>query len=234
MSEKIDLSTLIAPKLVDPRLLGFHVVFLVAGGLLLFADTPVPVGWRLFFAGLVYNLAFPLFAASCVEPRWIRMWSFLFPLSILQILPDWHLAANLGTLIFPDLGFPKIGPVSLFMGLLWIVPLLLVVDFAERLIDRYGPRIAALGAAGLALLLFGAAEATLTLIPVWHAQNVLMVGPVALYVLLPEAILGAATWWTFRQSQKRPVLYGLLGAVAVMTLYAVSLTVSWWLFGFIS
>lgn len=229
MSEKIDLRSLRAPSLVDVRLLGFHALFLLAGGLLLYASTPVPVGWRLFFAGVVYNLAFPLFAASCVEPRWIRMWSFLFPLSLLQILPDWHLAANLGTLVFPDLGFPKIGPVSLFMGLLWVVPLLLVVDFADRLGERHGPRIAALGAAGLALLLFGAAEATLTLVPVWHAQAVTMVGPVALYVLLPEALLGAAAWWVYRRTLGRPAALVLLGAVAVMALYAVSLHISWWL-----
>ncbi|MEO1087767.1 MAG: hypothetical protein AAFY88_26330, partial [Acidobacteriota bacterium] len=180
-------------------------------------------------AVLIFNIGFPVFAISCVEPRWARLWSFIFPLSLLQIFPDWHLAQNLGTLVFPDLGFPQIGPVSLFMGLLWAVPLILIVDTGERLAERFGLPAAAFGAAALSLVIFGIAEATLTLIPVWHAQNVTLVGPVALYVLLPEAVLGAAAWWAFRVTEHRGLARTLAGALAVMLLYAASLHLSWWL-----
>ncbi|MEM8997568.1 MAG: hypothetical protein AAGF23_22475 [Acidobacteriota bacterium] len=163
--------------LADLRFLGFHALFLTAGSLLLVLPSTAPMGWRLFFAGVIYNIGFPVFAVSCVEPRWVRLWSFVFPLSLLQIFPDWHLAQNLGTLVFPDLGFPQVGPVSLFMGLLWAVPLVLIVETGERLAERFGLAAAAFGAAALSLVIFGIAEATLTLIPVWHAQNVGMVGP---------------------------------------------------------
>ncbi|MEM1182096.1 MAG: hypothetical protein AAGM22_27355 [Acidobacteriota bacterium] len=216
-------------RLFDVRFLGFHALFLTVGTLLLVLPSTVPMGWRLFFAGVVYNIGFPVFAVSCVEPRWARLWTFIFPLSLLQIFPDWHLAQNLGTLVFPDLGFPQIGPVSLFMGLLWAVPLILIVDFGERLDARFGGAAAAWGAAAISLVIFGIAEATLTLIPVWHAQNVAMVGPVALYVLIPEAILGAAAWRAFRLTENRGTAAALAGALAVMLLYAASLHLSWWL-----
>ena len=210
----------------DFRIMAFHGLYVVAGGIFVLLPGPIPMGWRFFIAGVLYNIALPLFAVRCVEPRWIRIWGFLFPLSLMQIFPDWFLVEVLGTLEFPDLQFPKIGPVSAFMGLLWITPLFLIVGFGEDLVERWGTRAAVFGSAALSVLIFGIAEATLTLIPVWHPVGVRAWGPVALYVLVPEAILGASAWWAFRVTESRSILLRTAAAAAVMLLYIATLSLS--------
>ena len=214
--------------MIDSRLATFHGLFLVLGTTFLLAPVDISMGWRIFAAGVFYNIALPLFAVRCTEPRWIRIWSFLFPLSLLQICPDWYLVDILGTLTFPDLGFPKVGPVSAFMGLLWIVPLFLVVHFGENLAEAKSLRTAAFGSGALAVLIFGISEATLTHIPVWHPVGVdAVVGPLALYVLLPEALLGSSAWWAFRLTENRHFAVKLFAAICVMLGYILTLTVSY-------
>ena len=217
--------------MIDSRLAVFHGIFLTLGTALLLWSMGGSVGYALLAAGVLYNVALPIFAARCTEPRWIRMWGFLFPLSWLQIFPDWYLVEQLGTLTFPDLGVAKIGPVSAFMGLLWIVPLFLVVHVGENLAERHGLKAAALGSGALAVLIFGISEATLTLIPVWHPVGIsTAIGPMALYVLGPEAVLGASAWWAFRTTESRSVAGKLAAAILVMLGYILTLTISYRLF----
>ncbi len=210
----------------DSRIWLFHALYVVIGGAFVLFPSPIPMGWRLFVAGISYNIALPLFAVRNVEPKWIRIWGFLLPLSLMQIFPDWYLAEALGTLEFPDLQFPKIGPVSAFMGLLWITPLFLIVEAGEDLAERVGKRAATLWCAALSILIFGVAEATLTLIPVWYPVGVKTLGPVAFYVLIPEAILGASAWWAFRITDSRSILLRLGAAAAVVLLYIATLSLS--------
>ncbi|MCG8461759.1 MAG: hypothetical protein MI919_36215, partial [Holophagales bacterium] len=220
------------PDASDRHVALFHAVFLVLAALALLAPTEgpplhLPLGWVVAASVLAYNLALPILAARWVHPRWIRIWVFLLPLSILQILPDAFLARQLGVLEFADLGAPRIGGVAAYMALMWIVPLFLVVYVGERIAERRSVEAALPWVAGIALLLFAGAEATLTRIPIWEAHGVTLVGPVALYVLVPELLLGVAAFLAWHLAGRRGLATRLAAAFAVMTFYLGALALSY-------
>ncbi len=68
-------------------------------------------------------------------------------------------------------------------------------------------------------VVFVGSEAVAWRIPIWHAQNVAMVGGVALYVVIPEILLGLATLRVFQATGARPLVVRLAGAVALMLFY---------------
>lgn len=197
----------------------FHAVALTAGALLLLADVG-STGARILVFGLLYALALPLWARHRGHGEWIEIWTFLLPLSALQVLPDAFLAQELGTLAFPDLGVPKVMGVSVFMALLWLLPLFLCVHLGRRLEATGMPPGAIFWAiCGVSLALFAASEATLTRVPVWQGLGVPTIGPVALYVLPAETFLGAAAWLAERFSRRAGIPSRLVSAAVVMVLY---------------
>ena len=209
----------------------FHGVVLAIGAALLLVDIGT-VGARILLFGIAYATALPLWARRRGHGEWIEIWRFLLPLSLLQILPDAFLSRVLGTLVFPDLGVPRVLEVSLFMAFLWLLPLFLCVHLGRRL-EAASVRAGSVfwTVAVISLVLFAAAEATLTQVPIWQAVGVRSVGPVALYVLPAEAFLGATAWLAERLTRRAGVAVRLASAVAIMVLYLGGLALGYLVLG---
>lgn len=218
----------------DRRVAAFHLAFFLFAVGALAAAREGREGWAIFAAAVAYNAALPIAAVRWVHPRWVHLWGFLLPLSLLQILPDWFLVVRLGTLEFTDLGFPRLGDaIPHYMGLLWIIALFPVLYVGDRIAEaRSGEPgrsvLAYLAVAVGSLVVFGASEAILTTtLPIWHAVgDVATFGPVALYVLPAEVWLGVAAFFAWRRVGRDGVSVRVLAALAVMLSYLGAL----WLF----
>ncbi len=196
----------------------FHILF----GLLCIAVILVPgmkIGVKLFMLVVVYNLALPIVGAIRGHHAWRGIWLFALIMSGFQVFPDWFLSGYLGVLVFPEDGFPKIGTVSGYMAGLWAIPLFVIVYAGERVRERFSPRAGYVTAALLALAVFGGSEATVWMLPSWYAQNVAMVGHVALYILIPEIILGMACFYCYQMIQEKRHWVKVPASFIVMQLY---------------
>jgi hypothetical protein len=103
------------------------------------------------------------------------------------------------------------------MLFLWAIPLFLITFIGLRVTERKGLTLAYGIVTVTSFLIFVGAEAGLTFI--WHAQNVVMIGSVALYIIMPEIILGLSTFWMYRYLQTKPHWWKLIGAFLIMLLY---------------
>lgn len=197
-------------------------LFYIAFSLTSMAALLLPVGsmgLRICLLVTVYNIALPVTGYWRKHDTWLSAWAFLLPLSILQVFPDWFLSAQLDSLVFPDSSVPKIGTVSAFMALMWIIPLFIIVLLADSVRDKAGLG-AALAVAGLsALLIFGAAEMFSWRLDMWHAQNVQQWQHMALYVLPAELLLGVYTYAGFLLTRSQGLAIKLAAAASVMLLY---------------
>ena len=208
--------------------LRLHLVFglVVVAVLALPGSTPA-WGVRIFLLLVAYDTAALILAVRRGHGRWLQDLSVLMPLSALQIFPDWFLSAGLGILVFPDATFPKIGTVTAYMALMWTVPLFLIVQVARAVEDRdlWGPGrparrgLARVAAALTAALLFITSEATFWRLDLWQAVNVQQVGHVALYVVLPEIILGVAAYEACHWAAGRRWRAKAAAALTVMWIY---------------
>jgi DNA-binding transcriptional LysR family regulator len=196
----------------------FHLAFAVLCVVVLLAARDRP-GPAILGLTLGYNIGLPWVCSITGDRDSLALWRFLLPLSVFMVLPDAFLAAHLGVLEFPDTGSPYLGPVPLFMAGLWVIPLFLTV--------KAGERRGAAGAALAALVIFTAAEATLWAVPVWHARDVAQIGHVAVYLLVPETILGVSTWLAWRASRYSGPAVQALSAAAVMVLYLGNCALFW-------
>ena len=194
-----------------------HLFFIVLCAVVLLLPVPLLMGPRLFILVVSYNVLIPVVGYWRKHPDWLSMWILVFLLSLLMVFPDWFLADPLGLLVFLPDGFPKIGPVSAYMAGLWAIPLFILVYLGVRVCDRFSEMHAYFVVAVGSLLIFTGAEAGLSF--VWHAQNVIMLGPVALYIVIPELILGLSTYWAYRHLQEKPHWCKALGALVLMLLY---------------
>ena len=195
-----------------------HLVFAIvaAAGILLPIST---LGTHILLLVLAYNLALPYFAHHRAYTKIVDVWKFLLPLSISMVLPDWFLADVLQVLVFPNTGTIFIGPIPLFMMGMWLIPLFLIVYVSTQIEASRGRWAATITAAVLSLLVFAGAEATLWAVPIWYAQNVMQVGHVAWYVLVPEVLLGVSAYLLFQQTRNAGLWTRLCGAWIVMVLY---------------
>ena len=194
-----------------------HVFFIVLCAVALLLPLPLLVGPRLFVLVVAYNLLIPIVGYWRNHADWMSLWLLVFFLSLFMVFPDWFLADPLGILIFLPDGFPKIGPVSGYMAGLWAIPLFVIVYLGQRIGERTNAKYAYGIVAMVSLLLFTGAEAGLTF--VWHAQNVYMIGPVALYIIVPELILGLSTFWTHSYLKEKPQWWNIFAAFVLMLLY---------------
>lgn len=196
-------------------LLVLHVAFGVVAGVAYLVEPPAR-GWLLLAAAAGYVGSLLLVARSSGRREWVAWWTLLAPLSVLQVLPDWALVEVAGTLVFPDLGGPRVGDaVPLYMAGLWVPPLLLVLLLARR---------SALAGAVLAVLVFGVPELLAPALGLWEPRGARQAGSTALYVLPAEAVLGAAV--VVAANQARTTRDRLLAAPAVALLYTGALFVS--------
>jgi hypothetical protein len=158
---------------------------------------PPAKGWAIFGCVVAYNVALPLTARAVGRSDWVALWAFLLPLSVFQVAPDWFLAGQLETLVFPDVGGPRLGgEIQLAMAGMWVTPLFLALTLARGSAAR---------AAGLALLIFLGSELAAPVLDLWEPRNATEVAGVALYVLPPEAALGWAAMTAFLLTRERPV-----------------------------
>lgn len=210
----------------------FHLVFVVVAVLLLWSPGGLPQGWRIFILLVAYPVGLLALAHRREHHLWKQDLALLVPLSALQVFPDWFLSSVLGVLVFPDATFPKIGTVTAYMAGMWTIPLFVVVVVARGVEERdlWGTdrvanrRLARLAAATTAGLLFVGAEATLWRLDIWHAVEVHQIGSVALYVVVPEILLGVTTYEACRWSARRPWFHKVTAALAVMWIYLGSLS----------
>jgi hypothetical protein len=191
-----------------------------------------PLGWRITFLVILY--AVMMVGASVYwQPDWLRILKLVMPLSVFQVLPDWFLSQELEILVFPQTGGPRVGTVPAFMAGLWTIPLFLCVFVAEEVARRLSSteetrwRVSVAVAAAVALVLFAASEASLWALPIWFAKGVSTVGPMAVYVVPPEVLLGAATFVAYRATRGRSWWMIVGSAGVVSTLYTGALALSY-------
>ena len=150
---------------------------------------------------------------------WLSIWLFTFLISLFQVWPDWFLSAKLNVLVFPEDGLFKIGTVSGYMAGLWVIPLFLIVFSGQQLQERYSRRVSYLSVMVLSLLIFSLAEQSMWMLQSWYAQNVAMIGHMALYIIVPEIILGLSTYYFYELVKEKNHLIKIPLAFIVMILY---------------
>ncbi|MHA2206541.1 MAG: hypothetical protein ACXABL_08210 [Candidatus Thorarchaeota archaeon] len=89
-----------------------HIIFAIIAVIALLIPNS-PIGARVLIAVIAYNVIIPVTAVRRGHKRWLEIWSFVLPISILQIFPDWYLTLQLDVLSFPVDGFPMIGEVPI-------------------------------------------------------------------------------------------------------------------------
>ncbi|MFW9967911.1 MAG: DUF6989 domain-containing protein [Candidatus Thorarchaeota archaeon] len=195
-----------------------HIVFaaLCIGVLLM---PGVVIGAKMLSLVAAYNILVPLTAYLRGRRDWLPLWFYALVISIFQIFPDWFLAAQLETITFPDDGFFMIGPVSAYMAGLWAIPLFAILFVGLKVKQQRSYKIAYLVVIILTLSIFGLAEETMWMLPSWSAQNVAMVGHVAVYIVIPEILLGLSTLISFELVREKPIWLWIIGAFTVMILY---------------
>ena len=201
-----------------------HLVFAAICVSALVIPTSGYMGIKLFILVLIYNLIIPLFGYLRHHREWISIWLFVFILSLFQIWPDLFLSAELDILVFPEDGFIKIGTVSLYMAGLWAIPLFLILFTGLHFHESYSKLKIYFIIALLSLIIFGSAEQTIWMLQSWYAQNVTMIGHLAIYIIIPEIILGITTFYGYKQIQNKNQLFKIPVAFLIMLLYLGSAT----------
>lgn len=196
-----------------------HLAFVIICIIVLLIPVPNYMGIKLFILVVIYNIILPVCGYLRGHSEWLNIWLFVFLLSLFQIWPDWFLSAELGILAFPEDGFLKIGTVSLYMAGLWVIPLFLIIFIGLRIQERYSKKIVYLNIGILSFLIFGIAEQTMWMLQSWHAQNVTMIGHIALYIIIPEIILGISTYFGYELLQEKKQLLKIPVTFVIMLLY---------------
>ncbi len=204
------------------------VIFFVVFGLISFLTlryTSFEPGYKFALLTLFFHLSLVILSLSF---RWFtpfHIWKFLVPLSFFMIFPDWFLSDVLGVLVFPPDGFLKIGTVAGYMAGLWVIPLFVIVytgiKLEERSVSIFG---AVFWIALLSLIIFGGSEATSWMLNSWYAQNVKMYHGIAIYVLVPEMILGVSAYLAYQGFSQSPFFIQIGIGFLIMILYVGSLS----------
>jgi len=196
-----------------------HVIFSFLCAIVLFVPLNQAIGIRMLALVIIYNLIMPLWGLIREDTNLINLWLFALILSLLQVFPDWFLSQQLDVLAFPKDGCFKIGTVSGYMAGLWAIPIFIIVFIGERVYIRHSNRAAYAAVALTSFFLFAGSEQLLWMLPSWHAQNVRMIGHIAVYIVMPEIILGMAAYFAYQQITKLSHLYKFPAAFFVMQLY---------------
>ena len=196
-----------------------HLVFVGVCLLVILILTNLPIGIKLLILVTIYNLLVVVFGALRNYQEWINIWLFSFILSVFQVFPDWILSAEFDILIFPEDGLFKIGTVSGYMLGLWAIPLFIILYVGQRLQERYSKKSSYLIVGVLALLIFGFAENTMWMLQSWYAQNVTMLGHLAVYIIIPEIILGLSAFYAYDTIKENHHWFKIPMAFIIMLLY---------------
>lgn len=196
-----------------------HISFIISCLVVILIPFGIEIGVKLFILVIIYNLLILIVSIWQGHKSWLNIWLFIFFISLLQIWPDWVLSEELNVLVFPEDGLFKIGTVSGYMAGLWVIPLFLIVFIGQRLQERYSKRIGYLSVVLMSLLIFGLSEQLMWMLQSWYAQNVVMIGHIALYIIIPEIILGLSSHYFYEMLKERNHWYKLPAAFIVMVLY---------------
>jgi hypothetical protein len=196
----------------------FHAAFFCGTGVVALLDAPAK-GWAVVALVIAYNIGVPLIARRYGRSDWLAVWAFLLPVSVFQVLPDWLLAALVGTLRFPDIGGPRLDDaITLAMAGMWVPPLFIVM-----LLSRGRPA----WAAQLAVLVFFGSELMAPVLELWKpVGDTRQVVGVAIYVLPAEAALGWAVAFAYGATRRVGVAGRVGAALAVSTFYTGALVLS--------
>lgn len=215
-------------------IVAFHAIFFACAGAIALLDPPAK-GWAVLALVVGYNVGLPLIARAVGRDDWFALWRFLLPLSVFQVLPDWVLSAQIGTLSFPAIGGPRLDDaITLAMAGMWVPPLFIVLALARWLAARgaasapagRAPAGAALAAA-LAFAVFLGSELFAPLLELWEpVGDTVQVAGVALYVLPAEAALGWAAATAFALAGAASAPRRILAALAVSTFYTGALVLA--------
>ena len=157
-----------------------HLTFIIACLLIILLTIGISLGVKLFILVILYSLLIVIVGLLRDYKEWIYIWIFVFLISFFQIWPDWFLSAELNVLVFPEDGLFKIGTVSGYMIGLWVIPLFLIVFLGKQLQERFSQRVAYISVVILSLLIFGLSEQSMWMLQSWYAQNIIMIGHLAL------------------------------------------------------
>ncbi len=182
------------------------------------------VGVKLFFLVLVYNVVMAGYGIIKKESEWFGIWLFCSILSLFQVFPDWIIADLLKAIVFPEDGLFKIGSVAGYMAGLWTIPLFLILFISRRIHEKISRQAAYLTAGLAALVIFFVSEQTVWLLPSWYAVNVKMIGYSAVYIIVPEIILGLSAYRCWEEIKDRSHWLKVPGAFLVMVLYVGNVT----------
>jgi hypothetical protein len=196
-----------------------HTIFAIVCVFILILPFAIIMGIRNLVIVVFYNLLLPLFGHYRGHEEWIDIWLFVFPLSILQVIPDWFLSAQLGALVFPVDGSSMIGDVPVYMAGLWVIPLFVIVFTGVLLKENQPDWIVILGVSVSSLIIFGVAEENMWRLSWYAAADVAKFGHIALYIVIPELALGASAYIAYDMVKERNILWKLFWAYIVMIMY---------------
>jgi hypothetical protein len=178
------------------------------------------MGIKLFILVISYNVLISLLGFFRKYNDWVRLWIFVLFISLFQIFPDWFLSAQLGVLVFPEDGLFKIGPVSGYMVGLWVIPLFLICFIGMKISDHYSHSKAFVIVGLLSFSIFVIAELTMWMLQSWYPQNVtLFLDHLAVYIIIPEVILGLSTFYFYSKTKSQNLLVLIVVAFGIMLLY---------------
>lgn len=199
---------------------GFHIVFFIVAIVILLLPINLPIGVRILIIVLLYNITLFVYTKMIDDEVYKKIFIFSFFISLFQLFPDWYLAEQLGVLVFPEDGFIKIGDsVSLYMVFLWSIPIFIIITIAY-LIEQQKNELTAYLASGIAaFIIFVSSEMTLWVLPSWYAVNVVMIAKVAVYIIIPEIILGIVSYWGFKYTLDKKIKEKLVVSFFVMIIY---------------
>ncbi len=201
----------------------FIIVHLIFTGLcfaVLMIPIPIAIGIKLFILIVSYNLLIPLVGLFRKYNEWVKLWVFVFLISLFQIWPDWFLSAQLNILVFPEDGLFKIGPVSGYMAGLWAIPLFLLCFIGLKIRENYSRFKSYFVVGLLAFGIFVFSEQTLWMLQSWYPQNVtLFFDHLAVYIIIPEVLLGLSTFYYFEKVKTQHFLILISVAFGIMLLY---------------
>lgn len=207
-----------------------HVIFILVCLLILALPADIKIGIKLFVLVLTYNLMIPISYLLKKNKIILNIWLFSFITSLFQIWPDWFLSAQLKVLVFPEDGFLKIGTISAYMAGLWAIPFFIIIYIGERNLDRYASKKTYIIVAILSLLIFGMAEETMWILGSWYAQNVVLLDHTAIYIIIPEIIMGIFIFYIYQIIKERHQLLKVPASFMVMIIYLGSSSFFYFLF----
>jgi len=196
-----------------------HLVFIFACLAIILLPFGIGIGIKLFILVILYSLLIVIVGLLRDYKEWLYIWIFVFLISFFQIWPDWFLSAELNILVFPEDGLFKIGTVSGYMIGLWVIPLFLIIFLGQQIQERFSQRVAYISVILLSLLIFGLSEQSMWMLQSWYAQDVIMIGHLALYIVIPEMILGISTYYCYEKIKEKGHLVKIPTTFLIMIIY---------------